>query len=64
MSEQAHHHFNLEPSGAPGECVTVTFEFDGGRQVSVYVPSIVPKAIIFTGDGQRIAKWDWAATSA
>jgi enterochelin esterase-like enzyme len=39
------------------EFVTETFEYDGGRQVTVYVPPDPPKAIIFAGDGQRIATW-------
>jgi hypothetical protein len=30
-----------------GEFVTETFEYDGGRQVTVYVPP----------DGQRISQW-------
>jgi enterochelin esterase-like enzyme len=33
------------------------FEYDGGRQVTVYVPPDPPEAIVFAGDGQRIAKW-------
>jgi hypothetical protein len=47
-----------EPSGAvSGEFVTETFEYDGGRQVTVYVPPDPPEAIVFAGDGQRISKW-------
>ena len=46
------------PTGAVvGEFVTETFEYDGGRQVTVYVPPNPPQAIIFAGDGQRISKW-------
>jgi enterochelin esterase-like enzyme len=41
----------------PGEFVTETFEYDGGRQVTVYVPRDPPKLIVFAGDGQRISKW-------
>jgi hypothetical protein len=40
-----------------GELVTETFEYDGGRQVTVYVPPNPPEAIVFAGDGQRISKW-------
>src|SRR5277367_5581852 len=40
-----------------GELVTGMFEYDGGRQVTVYVPPDLPEAIIFAGDGQRIAEW-------
>jgi len=47
-----------EPTGAvSAEFVTATFEYDGGRQVTVYVPPDPPQAIVFTGDGQRISKW-------
>src|SRR5579863_7626582 len=68
MKEQARNHVNHPPSecnGAPakpagavsGEFVTTTFEYDGGRQVTVYVPPDPPEALIFAGDGQRISKW-------
>ena len=40
-----------------GEFVTETFEYDKGRQVTVYVPPHPPEAIIFAGDGQEISKW-------
>jgi len=40
-----------------GELVTETFEYDGGRQVSVYVPPHPPEAVVFAGDGQLIAPW-------
>jgi len=40
-----------------GEFVTETFEYDGGRQVTVYVPPEPPQAVVFAGDGQLISKW-------
>src|SRR5688572_803609 len=40
-----------------GECVTETFDYDGGRQVTVYVPPDQPEAIVFAGDGQMISRW-------
>lgn len=54
-----------ESDGAPaepidagaGEFVTETLEYDGGRQVTVYVPPDPPEAIVFAGDGQRISRW-------
>jgi enterochelin esterase-like enzyme len=47
-----------KPTGAgSGEFVTETFEYDGGRKITVYVPPEPPKSIVFAGDGQRIAKW-------
>lgn len=40
-----------------GELVTETFDYDGGRQVTVYVPPSPPEAIVFAGDGQMISQW-------
>lgn len=40
-----------------GELVTETFEYDGGRQVAVYVPPDPPEAIVYAGDGQLISQW-------
>ena len=40
-----------------GEIVTETFNYDEGRQVTVYVPSAPAEAIVFAGDGQMIAQW-------
>ena len=40
-----------------GELVTETFEYDGGRQVTVYVPPNPPEAVVFAGDGQLISQW-------
>src|SRR5207237_651270 len=40
-----------------GRLVTETFEYDGGRQVTAYVPLAPPQAIVFAGDGQLIASW-------
>jgi enterochelin esterase-like enzyme len=42
---------------ASGDLVTEMFEYDGGRQVTVYVPPDPPQAIVFAGDGQAISKW-------
>ena len=68
MEHQARNHVNrkqsepdgasLTPTGAvAGEFVTESLEYDGGRQVTVYVPPDAPKAIVFAGDGQRVSKW-------
>jgi len=68
MKKQARNHVNRqlsESDGAPakptgeasGEFVTETFEYDGGRQVTVYVPPNPPEAIVFAGDGRGISKW-------
>jgi pimeloyl-ACP methyl ester carboxylesterase len=40
-----------------GELVTETFDYDGGRRVTVYVPPDPPEAVVFAGDGQGISRW-------
>lgn len=45
------------PDPIAGELVTETFEYDGGRQVTVYVPPASPEAVVFAGDGQGISQW-------
>jgi enterochelin esterase-like enzyme len=40
-----------------GQLVTETFDYDGGRQVTVYVPPDLPEAIVFAGDGQLVTQW-------
>ena len=40
-----------------GELVTETFDYDGGRQVTVYLPPDPPEAVVFAGDGQEISQW-------
>jgi enterochelin esterase-like enzyme len=47
-----------------GELVTKTFEYDGGRPVTVYVPPAPPEAVVFAGDGQLISQWGGALESA
>ena len=42
---------------AAGEFFTETLAYDGGRRVTVYIPSEPPEAVVFAGDGQRIAQW-------
>jgi len=44
-------------SAKAGELVTETFDYDGGRQVTAYVPAAPPEAIVFAGDGQLITSW-------
>jgi enterochelin esterase-like enzyme len=48
-----------EPQEDPiaGELVNETLDFDGGRQVTVYVPPGPPEAVVFAGDGQAISQW-------
>ena len=40
-----------------GELVSARLEYDGGRQVTVYVPPDPPEAVVFAGDGQLIPPW-------
>ncbi len=40
-----------------GEFVTETFDYDHGRQVTVYVPPGRPEAVVFAGDGQLLSRW-------
>jgi len=47
-----------------GELVTETFDYDDGRQVTVYVPPDPPEAIVFAGDGQMISRWGVLLESA
>jgi len=42
-----------------GELAIETLEYDGGRQVTVYIPPYPPEAIVFAGDGQGISHWGW-----
>ena len=47
-----------------GQFVTETFGYDGGRQVTVYVPPAPPEAVVFAGDGQLIVPWGGALEAA
>ena len=40
-----------------GKVVTETFDYDGGRQVTVYIPADPPEAVVFAGDGQLVSQW-------
>src|SRR5215813_7414737 len=47
-----------------GELVTETFDYDGGRPVTVYVPRHPPQVVVFAGDGQLITQWGGVLESA
>lgn len=47
-----------------GQFVTEAFDYDDGRQVTVYIPPVPPEAIVFAADGQIIAKWGGALETA
>jgi enterochelin esterase-like enzyme len=51
-------------SSIAGELVTEEFGYDGGRQVTVYVPPGPPQAVVFAGDGQLISQWGGALEAA
>jgi enterochelin esterase-like enzyme len=40
-----------------GDLVTERLDYDGGRQVTVYVPLGRPEAVVYAGDGQSISAW-------
>jgi enterochelin esterase-like enzyme len=44
-------------SSTAGEFITETLAYDGGRQVSAYVPAAAAEAVVFAGDGQLITSW-------
>ena len=44
-------------SSIKGELVAETFNYDGGRLVTVYVPPVPAEAVVFAGDGQLISQW-------
>lgn len=54
----------VPPAPRAGQLVTETLPFDGGRQVTAYVPSAPPEAIVYAGDGQLIASWGGLLESA
>jgi enterochelin esterase-like enzyme len=47
-----------------GELVTEELEYDGGRQVTAYLPPDSPEAVVFAGDGQLISRWGAALEAA
>ena len=50
----------LEPTDLDpmvGELVTETLDYDGVRQITVYLPADPPEAVVFAGDGQSISQW-------
>jgi len=47
----------VKPADVAGSCVTETLDYDGGREVTVYLPPGRPEAMVFAGDGQLISSW-------
>lgn len=50
-------HRQQRPRAAAGEFVTETLDYDGGREVTVYVPPQPAEAVVFAGDGQLLSAW-------
>jgi enterochelin esterase-like enzyme len=40
-----------------GELITERLEYDGGRDVTVYVPPAPAEAVVFAGDGHLVSQW-------
>ena len=51
-------------SSIAGELITERLEFDGGRQVTVYVPPVAAEAIVFAGDGHLVSQWSSSLEAA
>src|ERR1043166_8646564 len=51
-------------SSIAGELVTDRFEYDGGRQVTVYVPPVAAETIVFAGDGHLVSQWSTSLEAA
>lgn len=37
--------------------ITETLDYDGGREVTIFVPAALPEFIVYAGDGALIAPW-------
>jgi pimeloyl-ACP methyl ester carboxylesterase len=44
-------------SAIAGALISERLEYNGGRQVTVYVPPAPAEAVVFAGDGQLISQW-------
>ena len=51
-------------SSIAGELISERLDYDGGRQVTVYVPPAPAEAVVFSGDGQLISKWSASLEAA
>lgn len=47
-----------------GELVTESFDYDGGRRVTAYLPPEPPEVVVYAGDGEPIARWGDALNAA
>jgi enterochelin esterase-like enzyme len=51
-------------SSIAGELITERLEYDGGRQVTVYVPPTPAEAVVFAGDGHLMSRWSGSLEAA
>ena len=51
-------------SSIAGELITERLEYDGGRQVTVYVPPVPADAVVFAGDGHLVSQWSASLEAA
>ena len=52
-------------SSIAGELVTARLVgYDGGRQVTVYVPPVPAEAVVFAGDGHLVSRWSKSLEAA
>jgi enterochelin esterase-like enzyme len=51
-------------SSIAGELITERLEYNGGRQVTVYVPPGPAEAIVFAGDGHLVSQWSRSLEAA
>jgi enterochelin esterase-like enzyme len=56
-AQSAGHPEAVQVDPIAGKLVTESFEYDGGRNVTAYVPVDPPEAVVFAGDGQLISQW-------
>jgi enterochelin esterase-like enzyme len=47
-----------------GELITERLGYDGGRQVTVYVPAAPAEAVVFAGDGHLVVEWSESLEAA
>lgn len=51
-------------SSVAGELITETLAYDGGRQVTVWVPPAPAETVVFAGDGHLVSEWSASLEAA
>lgn len=57
-------HTGTRSMSTQGQLVSEIFDFDGGRQVTAWLPAAPPRAVVYAGDGQLIPHWGDFALAA